>query len=141
MFAYSILNFLGKTPAKEKSYKQPNSQEHLLNCTYKANVFNSWNKIIAVGENYTRSLDRLLTLSLRYVTVTCLTHGTASEGGEGEELHAGGGGSVMPNIWERGRSACFVYANWLIGAFSFVGGFMRCQKSGYEHQIKSFYVV
>ena len=43
-----------------------------------------------MGQNFTRSLDRLLTLSPRYVMVSCLTHrdGNGGRGGEGGELDA-----------------------------------------------------
>ena len=57
-------------------------------------------RVIAVGDkihSISQSVNRLLTLSPRYVMVTFFTHRTALEGGEGGELAAIGGGSVDQN--------------------------------------------
>ena len=50
-------------------------------------------RIMAVGQYFTRSLYELLTLSPRYVKVTCLSQSvTAFEGGKGGQLDTRGGG-------------------------------------------------
>ena len=43
--------------------------------------------------------------------------GTTLEEGEGEELDAGGGGSVNRNVEERGGAERSVFTSWLIEAF------------------------
>ena len=50
-------------------------------------------RLFAVGQNFTRSVDRPLTLSPRNVMVTCLTHGDGVGGRRGGgEFDAGDGG-------------------------------------------------
>ena len=55
-------------------------------------------RVIVVGQNFTRSLDCLLTLSLRYVMVTCLNHG---DGVGGRGVRRKDGWSVEQNALER----------------------------------------
>ena len=53
--------------------------------------------------NFTRSLDRLYTLSPRYIMVTWLTHESGVAEREGWGVERKGRGSVEQNAWEMGE--------------------------------------